>query len=249
MSDSIQGGVKLDTLDSRDYIKEIKSGVDENISINLLDGIDVHVRNQGNFGSCTGFASTNLMSILGSRLVGSWVDYNPYYNWYKGRLFEGTENENCGVQPRTIIRTLKENGVLPEFKSSLTPFSPPDESDDLNASRMKIKSYFKIPEDNKSNGILYSLLKEKIPVLVTIKLFDKSWRSCNFSGELNLPEDSDISNVYHMVCAYGWDAKDKKFLMLNSHGPNFGKSGSFKVGKEYIDLYSINNWTVGYNYF
>ena len=244
--------VRPDTQDTRDFIKESSSSVDTSTHVDLLHGIDYKVRNQGNLSACTGYASTNFISILNSKLTHLWTTYDPYFSWYNGRKEEGTLGKNIGVMPRTVMRVMCSKGTLPEcFSSMKSSTSEPNEKDYRWAEKIKIKSYFKIPENDKIKVFQHTLINERLPIFTCINLYSGSWNRCNFNGVLEYSNDfkNDKKTGSHAVVVYGWDPSENKFLALNSHGEGFGKNGSFLISPEYVEKDSWDNWTVGYDYF
>lgn len=247
--DSFENAVKKDIEDKRDFIKEIPENIDLSKTVNLLDGISYNVRNQGSLNACTGFAASSFFSILNTKLVGKWIAYSPFFTWYKSKEYWNEQDENVGVYPRDLMKSMKEFGILPEAFTKMSSSNLTPNKDDLKwASKNKIKSYFRIPNDNIIKGIQHSIINERIPVLASIMILDKLWKNCNRTGTLDYSEGS-IHTGNHMVCVYGWDSDKEMFRVLNSHGYDFGNNGSFFMTPRFTEKCVNDAWTVGYNYF
>lgn len=248
-TDNLVDGVKKDVLDERDFIKEIPDNIDLTKTVNLLSDISYNVRNQGSLNACTGFAASSFFSILNSKLVGKWIPYSPFFTWYKAKEYWNEQDENVGVYPRDLMKSMKEFGVLPEAFTKMSSSNLIPKNEDLKwASKNKIKSYFRIPNENIIKGIQHSIINERIPVLASIMIFDKLWKNCNRTGILDF-SDGSIHTGNHMVCIYGWDSDKNMFRVLNSHGYDFGNNGSFFMTPKFTKGYVNDVWTVGYDYF
>lgn len=237
-----------DKEDLRDFIKEIPEDVEKQ-SIDLTSGLNVQIRNQYSSCACTGFSFAYFMSILSSKLLGEWICFDPWFIYYKARELTGNEEVNTGVSCRNLMKTLYNYGCLTKDATKLDDMNDKPSEEDLRlASYNKIRSYFRIPNENLINGILHTLINEKLPIIIGTKLYKKSWRKASSSGVLkSLDEDEWESN--HAMCLYGYDKDEDMFLVLNSHGYDFGNNGRLKISPEYLLKNSFDNWTVGYDYY
>lgn len=241
-------GVVRDDYDERDYIKRIPNNF-QPTSIDLTKGLDVRIKDQDRTSACTGFSSAYLMSILYAKLIGEWVDFDPWFIYYNARNFVNAADQNVGVNYRIVLKCLGQYGCLTSDSTDLFGYTMKPSDDDFNnASSLKLRSFFRIPNDNMVNGMLYTLVKEKLPVIVCMDVFDRSYPRAGSNGILKNVEGDELYNA-HAVCVYGYDADKDMFLALNSHGRDWGINGRFKITRDYLERNAFDIWTVGYNYF
>lgn len=237
-----------DIADDRDFIKEIPEKVDKTF-IDLTEGLSVQIRNQYSINACTCFSTAYFMSILSSKLLGKWVDFDPWFVYYKARELDGNLGENVGLYYRDVMKALQKYGSITKDATKLSCSTDiPTEEDCKLAGYNKIRSYVRIPNDNLINGVLHTLINERLPVITCALLYDKSWAKATNTGKLEyINDDPWIGN--HAMCIYGYDPDDDMFLLLNSHGYDFGKNGRLKMSSEYLKLCGFDNWTVGFDYY
>lgn len=241
-------GVVRDDEDERDYIKRIPNNVKLE-SIDLTKGLKVKIKDQEQSSACTGFSSAYMMSILYAKLINEWVDFDPWFIYYNARNFINATDKNVGVNFRIVLKCLGQYGCLTSDSTNLFGYTMKPSDDDFNnACSLKLRSFFRIPNDNMINGILHTLIKERLPVIVCMDVFKRSYPKAGSSGVLR-EVDGDVSYGSHAVCVYGYDADNDLFLALNSHGSDWGINGRFKITRDYLEKNAFDIWTVGYNYF
>lgn len=237
-----------DSADKRDIVKLIKDFTVE--SIDLTNGLAVNVKNQRTSNACTGFSSAYLMSILTSKLTGKWTDFDPWFIYYMSRELSGKSGQNVGVSYRNVMKALQKYGCITSKITKLSGREDKPSKDDYKyASYNKIRSYERIPESDLIKGLQYTLAKEKLPIVSCMRLYKDSWSKAAFNGELNNVAEDDSYQYNHAMCIYGYDKDKDQFLVLNSHGTDFGKSGRLRISSDYIKYNSFDNWTVGYDYY
>lgn len=241
-------GVLKDKEDTRDFIKEIPENVEKK-SVNLLDGLDYTILNQKDTSSCTGFASAYFFSILYSKILGEWCDFNPWFTYYLARNGSLLGEKDQGAYPREVFKACKEKGVLLDSGGDYFGVTgKPSEEDFKRASKLKIKSYFRIPNNNVINGIIHTLTEQGLPVFIALYLKQKAWSECHKTGILDV-KDEDWPKAIHAMCVYGYDKDTDEFLLLNSYGTFFGDEGKLRVSSRYVIENVSDCWTVGYDYF
>lgn len=241
-------GVLKDKEDSRDFIKEIPENV-EKVSVNLLDGLDYKLKNQETSSACTGFAASHFYSILFSKVLGYWEEFNPWFTYYFARNEAGIAHRDAGAYPRDVFKVSKDKGALIDGSGDVWgALSKPSDEDVKRASKLKIKSYFRIPNNKVENGVIHTLTIQGLPVYISMKLYKQSWKECRKTGILK-SIDGDTHDSNHAMCIYGYDSETDEYLVVNSHGVIFGDEGKLRMSSEYLRKNINDCWTVGYDYF
>jgi hypothetical protein len=247
---SIKCGAIADKIDKRDFIKEIEDVNPE--YVDLLWGSNFRITNQNNTNACTGHAMSAFLSALFYKLKsGNALQFNYYYIYYFGRLLSGgTVEKDDGAYLRATMKAVANYGAIVKEMSSLSSvYSKPSESEIRNASLLKIREYFRLPSNDIYRAMLYTLVKEKLPVLISLYYNKKDWDFAKKTGLLVPMTESGSNNSGHAICVYGFDPSDCSFLATNSWGTMWGNNGYFKISRESLERDLMDAWTVGYNYF
>lgn len=244
-------GAFKDCKDDRDYIKEIKSGVEKKY-INLLEGIKLKASYQGSTNACTGHAMAAFLTILYSKLnKENLLNFNTYYIYYWNRMIAfGSISSDQGCYLRETMQAVQKYGALTNELCSLhSVYKKPKISEQSKAHLINIKNYFRLPPDNIYNSYVYTLVKERLPILTALYVKRSDWNIAGKNGILkNYYPNHSISGG-HAVCVYGYDPSDDTFLAINSWGELWGNDGHFKITKSYLESNIMDAWTVEYNYF
>ena len=74
------------------------------------------VRDQGQLGSCTGFAiAVGMREFLLKKLGGTFVKLSPLFIYYEERALENSISEDAGAMPRDGMKVLVKMGCAPEI--------------------------------------------------------------------------------------------------------------------------------------
>lgn len=244
-------GAFKDCKDSRDYIKEIESGIEKKYT-NLLDGIKLKASYQGTTNACTGHAMAAFLTILYSKLnKENLLSFNPYYIYYWNRMLAyGSVSSDKGCYLRETMRAVQKYGALTNELCSLNSvYKKPKITEQSKAHLINIKNYFRLPSDNIYNSYVYTLVKERLPILTALYVKRADWEAARKNGILKnyYPNHSSVGG--HAICVYGYDPSDDTFLAINSWGELWGNKGHFKITKSYLESNIMDAWTVEYNYF
>ncbi|HEX7556746.1 MAG TPA: C1 family peptidase, partial [Leptolinea sp.] len=105
-----------DTQDDRDFLFQAARP----LTVPLPPSVDLRnqcspVRDQGQLGSCTGFAiAAGLREFLLLKLGLPLVPLAPLFVYYEERFLEHTVQQDAGAQPRDGLKVLAKIGVSPE---------------------------------------------------------------------------------------------------------------------------------------
>lgn len=244
-------GAFKDIPDKRDYIKEIDAGVDKKC-VNLLEGIKFKPTYQGSTSACTGHAMAAFLSILYSKLdKENILKFNPYYIYYWNRMLAyGTIEHDRGCYLRETMQAVQKHGALTNELCSLNSvYKKPKESEINKAHLLNIKNYFRLPSDRIYDAFVYTLVRERLPILTALYIKRIEWDTAKKTGILDKILSIQDFSGGHAVCVYGYDKSDDTFLAINSWGELWGNKGHFKITRKALESNIMDAWTVEYNYF
>jgi hypothetical protein len=261
-------GCFQDIPDDRDYYKEIEQGVEPKY-VNLLDGNNFKVTQQYNTNACTGHAMAAFLTILYSKIYKDEpIIFNYYYIYYWSRILafnnKNAYKQDTGSYLRSTMQAVQKFGALSKDMCSMNSvYSRPKQLELDTSHLLAIKNYFRIPQDTTLdpltgtytnpdcayNAIIYTLVKERLPILAALYYAPNTWNTARKTGILDVPKFNENSQGGHAVCIYGYDPSDDTFLVTNSWGSTWGNNGFFKITKAALISFLMDAWTVEFNYF
>ncbi len=204
------------------------------------------VENQGQLGSCTANALVGALEFLELKDNARFVDLSRLFVYYNERLIEGTVDEDSGAFLRDGIKSLAREGVCPEkewpyrinvFRQKPTPACY------AHAKRREITSYHRI----NSTDEMRICLAEGFPFVFGFTVYN-SFESAAVarSGLLNMPAKNERVVGGHAVMAAGYDDRQKRFIVRNSWGADWGQDGYFTMPYQYLGSRNLSDdfWTI-----
>lgn len=279
---TMRTGLKKDPVDERDIIKvsaTIKTHGEGAIVGNKNLPREFSLKkyapptnkfNQYSTSACGGFSASALMYILIRKmeeLSGNPIEsasdlLSPLWIYYHARKNDGygAENYDRGTTLRSVMRALKDPGVLFDKYFSFsknTPVTKPDASL-MSIPRFNIEGYQRIVT-NEGDKTIYTLKdvlsNEKLPIEAGVILYEEQMTNFRWNGYLK-PVDLDTAHCIggHAVCITGYkmDSKGQCWVeFINSWGSDFGDDGYGYFPIEWLndDNYVIDLWTLDKEYF
>jgi C1A family cysteine protease len=233
-----------DVPDQRDYLYQVIKPV-----IRLPKEVDLRnfcssVENQARLGSCTANALAGNLEFLDNMPDSIYKDVSRLFIYYNERVLEGTEDYDSGASLRDGIKTLKKLGYCWEesWPYIIAYFTRrPPERCYIEAKKRCIKSYHRIG----SLSEMLTCLAEGYPFVFGFTVYE-SFESEKVSrtGIVNMPKKDERVLGGHAVMAIGYNQKASRFLVRNSWGINWGKSGYFTMPYQYLETLSADFWTI-----
>lgn len=208
------------------------------------------VKNQGNLGSCVGFAVTAMKEwqerieheyevSQGKKdhrktniydLSESWV----YWNAKKIDPWPGEE----GTSIRFAMKVLQKLGTPSEdgWKYSDKAKGEPKSWAHLIARWARIGSYWRV---NGLQELRYALLSG--PVVIGIPCFEEIFYAGD-NGVVAYPANPNVIYGGHAICAVGYQDSKKRIIFKNSWGPAWGRTGYGLVSYRYIEDFLWDAW-------
>ena len=202
------------------------------------------VEQQGALGSCTACALVGNLEFLDNRPDAVYTDVSRLFIYYNERLLRGNEDYDSGASLRDGIKTLKKTGYCREknWPYNIERFAqkPPKRCYD-EAAKSCIVSYHRI----NTLSEMFACLAEGYPFVFGFTVYE-SFQSKQVvrTGIVNLPKKNERAIGGHAVMAAGYNQKEKRFLIRNSWGTNWGQAGYFTMPFAYLETLSADFWTI-----
>ncbi|MBD1920380.1 C1 family peptidase [Microcoleus sp. FACHB-831] len=237
-----------DRPDSRD----IKYSAPQQVISNLPPKVDLRsqlpaVYEQGSIGSCTAQSISAAFYFCQTKQKIFSFEPSKLFTYYVTRDIEGTINQDCGATLRNTIKSINKFGVCPE---SIWPYKPerlmvqPTPTCYDTASRHIAISYSQVTQSLRQ---LKGCLASGFPFALGMTIYETfESEEVAKTGKLNLPWTNEQLVGGHAVLAVGYDDSQKRFILRNSWGKQWGMAGYFTVPYDYIlnpDL-AADFWTV-----
>jgi C1A family cysteine protease len=211
------------------------------------------VEDQGSLGSCTGNAWAALLEYNACRngFGGKqYKDLSRLFIYYNERVLEGTVNEDAGAYLRDGAKTLARDGVCLE---QLWPYHIVNFDDKptpvcyTNALQRHIHSYYAL---NSLADMKTCLANRQCFVFGFLVYESFMTQEMANTGIAQMPKPGEECLGGHAVMAVGYNDYEKKFLIKNSWGRNWGlkknNAGYFTLPYEYMSNWNLVSdfWTV-----
>lgn len=202
------------------------------------------VTNQGQFGSCTSFATIRGLQEYLLKKQGRYVPQAPAYIWYQAKRQTGNKGQDSGVPTEFAVKMLDAYGSVPESEFPyLSDALQQDEkarqefldrapSSDLvtKGKKNRIITGYKIV--TKLSAVRKSL-SAGMPVVLAMRVYS-SMGSVGKDGMLPMPKSSDQFQGGHAVLAVGYDNAKKVIIVRNSWGSDWADDGYFYMPYDYV---------------
>lgn len=186
------------------------------------------VTDQGELGSCTANALTNLLEYnecAAGRGGAQFKNLSRLFVYYNERVLEGSVSDDSGAELRDGIKVLAAQGVCPEdqwpYIASQFAVNPPSTCY-AAAVAYRIHSYYALSTLND----MKSALANGRPFVFGFTAYE-SFESDEVAatGILNMPTTTEKVVGGHAVMAIGYSDKQQRFLVKNSWGKDWGLKG------------------------
>ena len=202
------------------------------------------IEDQGNLGSCTAQALAGNIEFLDNKPDSRYIDTSRLFIYYNERVLEDTIEYDSGSSLRDGIKTLKNDGACEErlWPYTIKKFAKkPPLACYRNAKTHRISSYYRVHTIEE----MLTCLNEGYPFVFGFSVYE-SFESAEVSrtGVVSMPAKGERVIGGHAVMAVGFFQKEKRFLVRNSWGRDWGMEGYFTMPFEYLTKLSADFWTI-----
>ncbi len=237
-------GWRPDVPDTRDlYYGAIRPVVRLPKSVDLRAHCST-VELQGNLGSCTAQALAGNLEFLDNKIDHAYTDVSRLFVYYNERVLEGSVDSDSGAALRDGIKTLAKTGACAEtlwpYRVAKFAVRPPPRCY-TDALTHRIVSYHRItglPE-------MIACLAEGYPFVFGIAVYESfESEEVKRTGKVPMPEETERMVGGHAVMAVGYDQSQKRLLVRNSWGTDWGQKGYFTLPFAYLEDLAADFWTI-----
>jgi C1A family cysteine protease len=238
--------------DSRDFV--FKASVIENLPprIDLRDGLQP-IKNQGDLGACTAFATTAMVEYVRNKQGFLKWDASPLFTYYSTRKIENTISTDSGASVRDALKSTVKDGVVKEttWPYIVEKFTENPPLSVWNEGQLhQALTYYSVPQTK--NDIL-SCLAEGYPFTFGARLYESFTKTqCGFiiNNVVPIPDTTNEKLLGgHCMLAVGYlSASDTsiQIMVRNSWGNYVGLNGYHNFPIEYLlnPALSMDFWTI-----
>lgn len=213
------------------------------------------VKDQGQLGSCVGFAVTALkefqenVEYLTEREEGNdYIRENPIYDlseqwtYWNAKKIDPWGPSVEGTSIRYALKVLHKIGCPPEnaweYTDSNIDIGKPDGWSHLIARWNKIDSYWRLD----SLSTILEAIRLVGPVVIGVGCYEEIF-SPEDDGFVPYPQYPQYCYGGHAILACGYDFQKERILFKNSWGTNWGDKGYGWLGFDYIRDFCWDAWT------
>lgn len=202
------------------------------------------IENQGQLGSCTANALAGNLQFLEIINGQVYKDVSRLFIYYNERAIEGTVGFDSGAMIRDGIKGLAKWGVCPELNwpYNITQFTrKPTAACYKEGLRHRITSYHRLQTLNE----MFNCLADGFPFVFGFTVYE-SFESLRVAqtGIVPMPKKTEKTLGGHAVMAVGYDQKQKRFIVRNSWGTQWGQEGYFTMPYAYLETLADDFWTI-----
>jgi C1A family cysteine protease len=217
-------------------------------SVGMLDNDHMpEVRDQGDLGSCTGFATVACIDYTRRHLKQDAYALSPLFAYYNGRVIENTVNEDSGCEIRDVLKAQNKLGCAKEedwpYKIDWFKKRPPWKVYE-NARQDMLADYRRIGTKSRLRLIKTAVIRRE-PVVFGFSVYENfDLPIVENEGLLPMPGGDMVGGHAVWICGYDDDMRvHDKFgavLIQNSYGewgcehPVTRKRGYFWMPYEYL---------------
>ena len=206
------------------------------------------VYDQGQLGSCTANAIGAALEFDEMRQKEQGASTpSRLFIYYNERVIEGTVSSDSGAQIRDGVKSVNQQGAPPEtdWSYDISKFAEkPPQNAYADATKHEAILYQRLTQ---TLGQLKGCLASGFPFVFGFVVYESfESQEVASSGQAPMPQAGEKQLGGHAVLAVGYDESEQRFIVRNSWGPNWGRSGYFTLPSPYVlqGTLSSDFWTI-----
>lgn len=232
-------GCIKDKLDERDYLMRAYLP-----AVKLPERVDwtkdmSQVRDQGDEGTCVGFAAA-----VGMKEYQELLDYqkltelSPRFLYAECKKIDGMPKTE-GTTIRAAMKVLAKKGVCQEKFWQYKPYQKDkaQKGAAADAKKFRIITYARILNLDE----LRLALSSKGPCVIGMEVFSGMMKTK--TGVVPMPKKNESSLGGHAICPVGYNDKEKLVKFKNSWSDQWGRAGYGFLPYAYIERYMMDAWS------
>jgi C1A family cysteine protease len=190
---------------------------------------------QGQLGSCTANGVAGAIEF-DQRKQGT-REFTPsrLFIYYNERVIEGTVNQDSGAQVRDGIKSVVKIGAPPEtdWPYDISKFADqPPSNAYADAKQDLVSSYSRVAQDILQ---MQGCLAEGYPFVFGFTVYESfEGQAVAQTGIVPMPQSGEAVVGGHCVVAVGYNDANRRFIIRNSWGDNWGLKGYCMMPYEYL---------------
>lgn len=235
-------GCRKDKRDDRDYLMRAYLPM-----VKIPKKIDytskmTPVRNQGNEGTCVGFATTvGMKEYQEKQDYRKTIELSPRFVYNECKKLDGLPDQE-GTQIRLAMKVLKNLGVCRESLWRYEPHDPdgpdaPVRKLVADAKKNRVLSYARILDLDE----LRLSIATKGPCVIGIICFNGIMKTR--TGKVPMPRPGERKLGGHAICPVGYNDASKLIKFKNSWSEEWGDKGYGYLPYKYIEKYMLDAWS------
>ncbi len=216
-----------------------------------LSGSCPTTRDQGQLGSCTAFATTQMVHFVRTKeALPEWRP-SPLFAYYATRKIEGTVRQDAGAEVRDALKSTVDFGVVPEheWKYKVARFTDKPPTRVFHNARMnQTIQYHRITDGSEQE--MKQCFAEGYPFIFGFMVYESFESDVTAStGIIPLPQvNTEQLLGGHCMMAVGWKMIDGQPYVIcqNSWGEGWGNVGFCYLPMAYMTDATLTNdlWTI-----
>jgi C1A family cysteine protease len=204
------------------------------------------IEDQGELGSCTAHALTGALEVLEKKDGLPVVQFSRLFVYYNERAIEHTIAQDSGAMLRDGIKSLVKKGACSEMKWPyiIARYTvKPGTACFKEGLDHQITAYQRIDTVDQ----MRACLAEGFPFVFGFTVYESfQTQAVARTGTVSMPNRRERVLGGHAVLAVGYNDAQKRFVVRNSWGPDWGMGGYFTIPYNYLASRDLSDdfWTI-----